>query len=488
MSTHSDGPSPTSASGPDEVIDVEGLPDEPEGGSVSDVDEVMGTEHLPDEPPPVAPSEPEVVVAEPTAVSASETNEVVDTDDVADELPPVWESEPDYRVDEEPPAMAVSEPDVVGADDPPPMFFSEPDVVVPDEAPPVAVDEADEMVDTEGFSEGTPRVAGHEPGILLTERPADEPLATSESHADEIIRTEGLTKIYQSDDGEDLMALDHLDLSVCKGEIFGLLGPNGAGKTTTVGMLTTRVIPTSGHVIVGGVDVVAEPARAKHGIGVVHQANTLDRSLTVSENLYFHARYFGMNAKAANFATEEALERFRLGARRKAEVRTLSGGMARRLMVARAILHHPAVLFLDEPTAGLDPQSRLALWDIVSELHDDGQTIMLTTHYMEEADRFCSRVAIIDHGRILALDTPANLKQSADLRHDSAGAAKAQLARLRAIARVAETAQLDDMTERTEDGAVLLDPVVAPDTAEELFEGVTLESVFIELTGRDLRE
>ena len=127
---------------------------------------------------------------------------------------------------------------------------------------------------------------------------------TPANGASEIIRTEGLTKIFHSDDGRDLLALDHLDLTVCKGEIFGLLGPNGAGKTTTVGMLTTRVVPTSGRAVVGGVDVVAEPARAKHGIGVVHQANTLDRSLTVSENLYFHARYFGMNAKAANAATE----------------------------------------------------------------------------------------------------------------------------------------------------------------------------------------
>jgi len=307
----------------------------------------------------------------------------------------------------------------------------------------------------------------------------------AETGPEEIIRTEALTKIYETDDGEELTALDHLDLTVCKGEIFGLLGPNGAGKTTTVGMLTTRVIPTSGRAVVAGVDVVAEPARAKHGIGVVHQANTLDRSLTVSENLYFHARYFGMTAKAATLATEAALERFRLGARRKSEVRTLSGGMARRLMVARAILHDPAVLFLDEPTAGLDPQSRLALWDIVSELHDDGHTIMLTTHYMEEADRFCNRVAIVDHGRILALDTPANLKQSADLRHDSA---KAQLARLRALARVAEPNQLDEILDRPGGEAEVLDPIVAPDTAEELFEGVTLESVFIELTGRDLRE
>ncbi|MGI9022016.1 MAG: ABC transporter ATP-binding protein [Acidimicrobiales bacterium] len=306
---------------------------------------------------------------------------------------------------------------------------------------------------------------------------------------DEIIRTEGLTKVYPSfDDGEDRIAVDRLDLTVCRGEIFGLLGPNGAGKTTTVGMLTTRVLPTSGRAVVGGVDVVAEPARAKHAIGVVHQANTLDRSLTVSENLYFHARYFGMSARTATAATEETLERFRLTHRRKSEVRTLSGGMARRLMVARAILHRPAVLFLNEPTAGLDPQSRLALWDIVGELHDSGQTIMLTTHYMEEADRFCNRVAIVDHGKILALDTPANLKKSADLRHDSAAAAKAKLARLRAIARVAEPDELDDALQRAEEENEFLASSACADSGEELFDEITLESVFIELTGRDLRE
>ena len=302
--------------------------------------------------------------------------------------------------------------------------------------------------------------------------------------SEEIIRTEGLKKVYPGAEGQDdLTAVNGLDLLVHKGEIFGLLGPNGAGKTTTVGMLTTRVIPTAGKAFVGGVDVVAEPARAKHRIGVVNQANTLDRSLTVSENLYFHARYFGMNAKAANAATEEALERFKLVGRRKSEVRTLSGGMGRRLMVARAIMHRPAVLFLDEPTAGLDPQSRLALWDIVGELHDDGQTILLTTHYMEEADRFCNRVAIIDHGQILALDTPAKLKESADVRHDSASAAKAKLAQLRALARVAEGEKLDDALQLADDDSP------GESTGDgDAFEGVTLESVFIELTGRDLRE
>src|SRR3954447_5383193 len=228
------------------------------------------------------------------------------------------------------------------------------------------------------------------------------------SGGDEVIRTEQLTKVYPG----EVRAVDGLDLSVRRGEIFGLLGPNGAGKTTTAGMLTTRVIPTSGRALVGGVDVVRHPTAAKQVIGVVPQTNTLDRSLNVWENLYFHGRFFGMPTKESKSEATRLLERFRLSDRADAPVLALSGGMAQRLMVARAIMHRPAILSLDEPTAGLDPQSRIALWDILGELHTDGQTILLTTHYMEEAAQLCDRVAIMDHGRILALDPPANLKQS----------------------------------------------------------------------------
>jgi ABC-2 type transport system ATP-binding protein len=172
------------------------------------------------------------------------------------------------------------------------------------------------------------------------------------------------------------------------------------------------VIPTDGEARVGGVDVIAEPARAKQLIGVVTQTNTLDRSLSVYENLFFHGRYFGLSTKEAKTTAYELLEQFHLADRADAEVIALSGGMAQRLMVARSIMHRPAVLFLDEPTAGLDPQSRLSLWDAVHELNAAGQTILLTTHYMEEADQLCERVAIMDHGLILALDTPAGLKRS----------------------------------------------------------------------------
>jgi ABC-2 type transport system ATP-binding protein len=223
-----------------------------------------------------------------------------------------------------------------------------------------------------------------------------------------IVRTLDLTKVYA---GTDFRAVDELNLSVGPGEIFGLLGPNGAGKTTTAGILTTRVIPTSGKAFIADIDVVAHPALAKQLVGVVSQTNTLDRQLNVWENLYFHGRLFGMGAAASRKTADELLEKFQLSKWAKASVYALSGGMAQRLMVARSIFHSPAVLFLDEPTAGLDPQSRLVLWDILRELNSDGQTILLTTHYMEEADQLCGRVAIMDHGRILALDTPARLKE-----------------------------------------------------------------------------
>ena len=227
--------------------------------------------------------------------------------------------------------------------------------------------------------------------------------------ADAVIHTVDLTKVYQ---GTDFAAVDKLNLDVRAGEIFGLLGPNGAGKTTTAGMLTTRVVPTSGRAFLAGVDVKAHPALAKQLSGIVSQQNTLDRQLTVWENLYFHGRLFGIKARESRKIADDLLEQFQLSKWAKASVFALSGGMAQRLMVARAIFHRPSVLFLDEPTAGLDPQSRLALWDLLGELHGQGQTIMLTTHYMEEADRLCERVAIMDHGRILALDTPAALKQT----------------------------------------------------------------------------
>jgi ABC-2 type transport system ATP-binding protein len=322
-------------------------------------------------------------------------------------------------------------------------------------------------------------------------------MAATASPGAPIIATEGLTKVYP---GTDFAAVDRLDLTVGAGEIFGLLGPNGAGKTTTAGMLTTRVIPTAGTARIGTVDVVAHPTLAKQLIGVVSQQNTLDRQLTVWENLYFHGRLFGISAGESRARADRLLEQFQLTRWARASVFALSGGMAQRLMVARAILHRPAVLFLDEPTAGLDPQSRLALWEILGELHADGQTIILATHYMEEADRLCSRVAIMDHGKILALDTPAELKRSvgADtivtVKSDGDHEALASLLQ-QSIRGVTRSRVVDDGVELHIEGSERIIPrVVAAaeqggiDLVDLSVTEPTLETVFINLTGKDLRE
>jgi ABC-2 type transport system ATP-binding protein len=313
---------------------------------------------------------------------------------------------------------------------------------------------------------------------------------------DDIIRCAGLTKVYPP----ELTAVDNLDLSVHAGEIFGLLGPNGAGKSTTIGMLTTRVIPTSGVAQVGGVDVIGRPALAKQVIGVVPQSNTLDRAMSVRENLEFHGRYFGMSKATARRESDAILERVRLADRANAPVMALSGGMAQRLMVARAILHRPQVLFLDEPTAGLDPQSRIALWEILSEFHADGQTILLTTHYMEEADQLCKRVAIIDHGKVLALDTPENLKKSTGIDTSVTVTADADL---ESLAHLLETEIEGATSALVVDGTVRLGVKGARGVLPAVVQAAeragiivtdlsisepTLETVFISLTGKDLRE
>ena len=312
-----------------------------------------------------------------------------------------------------------------------------------------------------------------------------------------IIHTVDLTKIYQ---GTDFAAVDRLNLDVQAGEIFGLLGPNGAGKTTTAGMLTTRVVPTSGRAFLAGVDVAAHPALAKQLSGIVSQQNTLDRQLTVWENLYFHGRLFGMGAKVSRRTADELLAQFQLSKWARASVYALSGGMAQRLMVARAIFHRPSVLFLDEPTAGLDPQSRLALWDMLRELHGEGQTILLTTHYMEEADQLCDRVAIMDHGRLLALDTAAALKQSIDA--DTVVTVKTpgdtqKLADLLShdMTGVTRTRLVDGGVQMHMRGADRLVPRIVLSAERGGFDlndvsvaEPSLETVFINLTGRELRD
>src|SRR5919108_4830425 len=226
------------------------------------------------------------------------------------------------------------------------------------------------------------------------------------------IRTEDLRKTYKSSRG-DVPAVRGIDLNVRSGEFFGLLGPNGAGKSTTIGMLTTLILPTGGRAWVAGMDVVADPVGVKRRIGVVTQNNTLDMQLTVAENLEFRSRFFGLRPREANRRAAQLIEAFGLGDRRKSIATDLSGGQARRLLIARALVHRPEVLFLDEPTAGLDPQTRVNLWDILRVLHDQGQTILLTTHYMEEAEALCEQIAVIDHGEVLASGTVDELKDGA---------------------------------------------------------------------------
>ncbi len=318
-----------------------------------------------------------------------------------------------------------------------------------------------------------------------------------------------LTDVVKQFPGDPpVTAVAGISLAVEPREVLGLLGPNGAGKSTTIGMITTRVRPTSGDVRVFGVDAVRDPARVKATLGVVQQANTLDRVLTLRENLYYHCRYFGMGAGASHARADELLERFRLADRQDARPTAISGGMAQRLQIARAVAHHPSLLLLDEPTAGLDPQSRIALWELVSELRDEGMTVLLSTHYMEEADALCDRVAIIDHGRILVVDCPQTLKRD----HGNGVIIDVGLAEpIPADGRAALTA-LPDITvvdepqrpvrdgderpslriaARSADGTVgAIVTALAPHaTLRDLrVQETTLESVFIALTGRDLRE
>ena len=226
----------------------------------------------------------------------------------------------------------------------------------------------------------------------------------------DMISTQKLRKVYPA---PPVVALDGLDLHIKEGELFGLLGPNGAGKTTTIGILTTRVEATDGDAIVAGASVREEPTKVRARIGVVPQRPNPDRALTAVQNLVFHATYFGVPRAEAGRRAAELMEKLGIADKANSKVDGLSGGQQQRLMIARALIHEPHVLFLDEPTVGLDPQARLALWDVLRELHGQGRTIVMTTHYMEEADQLCDRVAIIDRGKLLALDTPAALKAQA---------------------------------------------------------------------------
>jgi ABC-2 type transport system ATP-binding protein len=312
-----------------------------------------------------------------------------------------------------------------------------------------------------------------------------------------IVKIEALSKVYEGK--HRVVALDGVDLEVERGEIFGLLGPNGAGKTTTIGICTTRTLPTSGVVRIAGIDVVKSPAQARQFIGVVPQFNTLDRSLTIFENLYYHCRYFGFSHSRAKERSNELLGQFLLSERKSAYPAQLSGGLAQRVQIARAIAHRPTVLFLDEPSAGLDPQSRLAMWTAVQGLRKEGITVVLTTHYMEEADELSDRVAIVDRGRMLALGSPQHLKDThgaqtiifLKLRNiEGAEQVASDLQRREGVANVETT---PDGLRVFSSGADGLLPEIIQSCSRLGLRDISitepsLETVFIQLTGRDLRE
>jgi ABC-2 type transport system ATP-binding protein len=222
----------------------------------------------------------------------------------------------------------------------------------------------------------------------------------------DIIEVKDLTKRF-----DGLVAVDHVSFTVEKGEIFGFLGPNGAGKSTTISMLATILTPSEGDATVSGFSIRRQRDAVRHAIGMVFQDPSLDKRLTAEENLRFHARLYGVPKEDYRRRMEEVLQLVDLWDRRRDIVETFSGGMKRRLEIARGLIHYPDVLFLDEPTIGLDPQTRALLWDYVLKLkHDRAMTIFMTTHYMDEAE-YCDRIAIMDRGKIVALDTPANLKR-----------------------------------------------------------------------------
>jgi len=228
--------------------------------------------------------------------------------------------------------------------------------------------------------------------------------------AETMITTRGLRLTFTGRTGT-VEAVKGIDLDVHKGEIFGFLGPNGAGKTTTLRMLATLLTPTAGTATVAGVDLLAEPEKVRERIGYVGQSGGTQREMPGRQELILQGRFYGMSKPDATRRADELLEIFRLSDAGRRKARTYSGGMKRRLDIAMGMVHRPPLLFLDEPTTGLDPQARAYMWDEIRAVRDRGTTIFLTTHYLEEADALCDRIAIIDHGLIVALDTPEAMKR-----------------------------------------------------------------------------
>ena len=312
--------------------------------------------------------------------------------------------------------------------------------------------------------------------------------------SENIIEAQGLVKQYG-----DIEAVRSLSFAIRRGEIFGFLGPNGAGKTTTISMLSCLLAPTGGTATVAGYDVVKAPQQVKRRIGLVPQELALYPTLSARDNLNFYGRIYGMRGRTLRRRVDETLEMVGLAERAGGAVETFSGGMKRRLNIAAGLLHRPEVLFLDEPTVGVDPQSRNAIFEHVERLNAAGMTILYTTHYMEEAERLCHRVAVIDQGRIIALDTPRKL--IADLGGGiihlgvANGMAEGLLEQIRALPEVRAVTRLDGKVKveatRAQEALVsllaLFNRTDTDVTALEVLEP-NLETVFLQLTGKRLRD
>lgn len=305
---------------------------------------------------------------------------------------------------------------------------------------------------------------------------------------DYIIKVENLAKKY----GE-LVAVDNISFSVAPGEIFGFLGPNGAGKTTTINILCTLTKPTSGGATVASFDVVHQQSQVRRAIGLVFQDPSLDEQLSGLQNLRFHAMVYNVPASIREQRIEQVLRMVELWDRRHSEVRTYSGGMKRRLELARGLLHHPKVLFLDEPTLGLDPQTRNRLWEYILDMRQqEGMTIFLTTHYMDEAEK-ADRLAIIDYGKLVAMDTPQRLKRivGKDIisvkTDDNDKAAEEVKLRYQIDTRNGS----DGLIFEVNNGEEFLPTFIRESGSNILSVSLrhpTLDDVFLKLTGREIRE
>jgi ABC-2 type transport system ATP-binding protein len=324
----------------------------------------------------------------------------------------------------------------------------------------------------------------------VLERPIYDPNAASAIEVEHIVKKYG-----------DFTAVDDVSFSVKEGEIFGLLGPNGAGKSTLIRMMTTLIPITSGKARIGGHDVAKEPNAARRMIGVIPQALTSDLDLTVEENMNIYSKLYDVPAKERKASIDELLELVDLTKWRNAQTKTLSGGMRRRLEIARGLVHHPRIFFLDEPTTGLDPVSRVAVWEMLGNIKEHRKlTILITTHYMDEADRLCDRIAIVDHGKLVALDTPMALKASVpgsnviEAQFDNPPADWEQ-----------KLHGLDDVTSVQHEGAgmfrvltgngsrtttALVEMAVQNGVAVKTLsvQNTTLDDVFVHYTGRQLRD